>query len=97
VAGGKWSPDSSINADRPIATLWPQFEALTRVPVMVIRGANSDILSSDTVDAMKARHPAMEVLVVPDQGHAPLLVEPAIIADIQQFAEKCDAAQAAAA
>jgi pimeloyl-ACP methyl ester carboxylesterase len=88
---------AGISADRPIATMWPQFEALARVPVMVIRGANSDILSSETVAAMKARHPAMDVLVVPDQGHAPLLVEPAIIARIRQFAQKCDAAHAAAA
>jgi pimeloyl-ACP methyl ester carboxylesterase len=88
---------AGLSADRPIATMWPQFEALARVPVMIIRGANSDILSSETVDAMKARHPAMELLVVPDQGHAPLLVEPDIIARIQQFAEKCDAAHAAAA
>jgi pimeloyl-ACP methyl ester carboxylesterase len=88
---------SGIGAEGPIAAMWPQFEALARVPVMVIRGANSDILSSETVDAMKARHPAMELLVVPDQGHAPLLVEPDIIASIQQFAEKCDAAHAAAA
>jgi pimeloyl-ACP methyl ester carboxylesterase len=88
---------ASISADRPIATMWPQFAALARVPVMVIRGANSDILSPETVDAMKARHPAMEVLVVADQGHAPLLVEPDVIANIRQFAAKCDAAHAAAA
>jgi pimeloyl-ACP methyl ester carboxylesterase len=87
---------AGLSADRPIATMWPQFEALGRVPVMVIRGANSDILSSDTVDAMKARHPAMEVLVVPDQGHAPLLVEPNIIASIRQFAATCEATHAAA-
>ena len=74
--------------------MWPQFEALGRVPVMVIRGANSDILSAETVDAMKARHPGMGVLVVPDQGHAPLLVEPDIIAGIRQFAATCEAAHA---
>jgi pimeloyl-ACP methyl ester carboxylesterase len=88
---------AGISADRPIATMWPQFEALAGVPLMVIRGANSDILSSETVDAMKARHPAMDVVVVPDQGHAPLLVEPDIIATIRRFAENCDAAHAAAA
>jgi pimeloyl-ACP methyl ester carboxylesterase len=86
-----------ISADRPIATMWPQFDALGRVPVMLIRGANSDILSCETADAMKARHPAMEVLVVPDQGHAPLLVEPDIIVSIRQFAHTCDVAHAAAA
>ena len=48
-------------------------------------------------EAMKTRHPGMDVLVVPDQGHAPLLAEPDIIAGIKQFAGKCDAVHAEAA
>jgi pimeloyl-ACP methyl ester carboxylesterase len=85
---------AALRADQPIPNMWPQFEALARVPAMVVRGANSDILSSETVEAMKIRHPEMDVLVVPDQGHAPLLVEPDIIASIGQFAAKCDAVHA---
>jgi pimeloyl-ACP methyl ester carboxylesterase len=85
---------AALSLDHPVPTMWPQFDALGRVPLMVIRGANSDILSSETVDAMKARHPGMDVLIIPDQGHAPLLVEPDIIARISQFAETCDAAHA---
>jgi pimeloyl-ACP methyl ester carboxylesterase len=85
---------AAVSADQPVPTMWPQFEALTRVPVMLIRGAYSDILSSETVAAMKTRHPSMDVVVVPDQGHAPLLAEPDIIARISQFAEKCDAVHA---
>lgn len=79
------------------SSMWPQFEALAGVPVMVIRGANSDILSSETVEAMKKRHAELDVLVIPDQGHAPLLVEPDVVARIAQFALKCDAAHAEAA
>jgi pimeloyl-ACP methyl ester carboxylesterase len=82
---------AAVTFEQPPTTMWPQFEALAQKPVMVVRGANSDILSAETVEAMQARHPAMEVLVVPDQGHAPLLAEPEVIATIAQFAKRCDA------
>jgi pimeloyl-ACP methyl ester carboxylesterase len=77
--------------DQPPPTMWPQFEALAQKPVLAVRGANSDLLSAETVAAMKARAPAIEVLVVPGQGHAPLLAEPEVIARIAAFAAKCDA------
>jgi pimeloyl-ACP methyl ester carboxylesterase len=80
---------AAVTFDEPLPAMWPQFEALAQKPVMVVRGANSDLLSAETVEEMKARHPAMEVLVVPDQGHAPLLVEPEVIARIGRFVERC--------
>jgi pimeloyl-ACP methyl ester carboxylesterase len=82
---------ASITFDEPLPTMWPQFEALAQKPLMVVRGANSDLLSAETVEEMKARHPAMETLVVPDQGHAPLLAEPEVIARIAAFVGRCDA------
>lgn len=81
----------------PMPALWPQFDALKRVPVMVIRGANSDLLSQATVEAMSARHPALSVHVVPDEGHAPLLHDAPTIDAITAFLGTTDETYAAAA
>jgi pimeloyl-ACP methyl ester carboxylesterase len=80
-----------VSADKPFPTMWPQFDAMAPLPLLVVHGANSDVLSAATVAAMQARRPDMERLVVPDQGHAPLLAEPATIRPIAAFAARCDA------
>jgi pimeloyl-ACP methyl ester carboxylesterase len=80
----------------PVPELWPQFEALKSVPVLVVRGENSDVLSEATVDEMRRRHPALATITVANQGHAPLLRDGPTIESIRSFLLQTDAAQHAA-
>jgi pimeloyl-ACP methyl ester carboxylesterase len=99
-AGGRLVPDydpklatilEPIGPAQPLPALWKEFDALGRVPMMVIRGANSDILSQATVEAMRKRRRALEVVEVPDEGHAPRLAGSLTIGRIAGFIASCDA------
>lgn len=80
----------AFDPEQPLPDLWPQFEALKPVPVLAIRGENSDLLSEATLAEMSRRHPALETLEVADQGHAPLLAEPDVISCIAAFVRRCE-------
>jgi pimeloyl-ACP methyl ester carboxylesterase len=80
-----------IDLERPIPALWKEFEALSRIPLLVIRGTHSDILSRQVVKDMQARHPGLQMIEEPDQGHAPLLEDAAVIGEIARFIEACGA------
>jgi pimeloyl-ACP methyl ester carboxylesterase len=81
----------AIGPARPLPTLWNEFDALGGVQVMVIRGANSDILSAATVEGMRKRRRALEVLEVPEEGHAPRLAGTLTIDRVAGFIASCDA------
>ncbi|MGE0767408.1 MAG: alpha/beta fold hydrolase [Hyphomicrobiaceae bacterium] len=76
--------------DGPAPVLWPQFQALARVPIMAIRGELSDLLSEDTFNEMRHRHPAMETVKVRGQGHAPLLRDRSTLVAIDDFIARHD-------
>lgn len=80
--------------DGPMPALWPQFEALKRVPLLVIRGENSDILSAETVEEMRRRHPQCSDITVRGQGHAPLLRDAQTMVAVRRFLDAADISQA---
>ena len=62
--------------------LWPAFDALKALPLLILRGELSDILSTDAAARMVERLPAARLVTVPGVGHAPTLDEPEAVAAI---------------
>ena len=95
--GGKPAPGYDLALSRalvlpdgPLPDMWKQFGALSRVPALVLRGANSDLLSAETVAEMGRRHPDLTSYTVADEGHAPLLRDAATQSVIQEFLLRTD-------
>ncbi|MFC0205579.1 alpha/beta fold hydrolase [Novosphingobium soli] len=65
--------------------LWPAWEGLAGVPLLVLRGALSDLLSAATLEKMQRRNPSAEVLTLENVGHAPTLDEPESLAAIERL------------
>jgi pimeloyl-ACP methyl ester carboxylesterase len=78
-------PLASLDLEAPLPPLWPLFEGLKPMPVLAIRGGNSDLLSPETLEAMAKAHRRLENLTVPGQGHAPLLRDAPTIERIARF------------
>lgn len=78
--------------DGPMPALWAQFEAMKHVPLLVLRGENSDILSEETMAEMVRRHPNARGVTVPGQGHAPMLRDHFTLDAIKGFFAATDAA-----
>ena len=65
--------------------LWDCFSAMVGMPVTVLRGEHSDLLSADIVDEMAAQLPGMKAATIADRGHIPLLDEPDSITAIKAW------------
>ena len=66
--------------------LWPLWGALAKIPILAIRGENSDIISVETLERMqREKRSGLKVLTVPNRGHAPILDEPECVAAIDAF------------
>ncbi|WP_197911971.1 alpha/beta fold hydrolase [Kineobactrum salinum] len=72
--------DSTVPPD-----LWPVFDAIHGLPILLLRGDHSDILGSDCVAQMRRHKPDLVVAEIPNRGHAPTLDEPASRLAIDRF------------
>ena len=98
-AEGKWRPhyDPRI-ADEYKRTLpdkdvelWYLYDAI-RCPTLVLRGAQSDLLSRGTADGMARRGPKAKVVEIAGVGHAPTLLNPDQIDLVRSFLLQGEAA-----
>lgn len=74
---------------QPMPDLWPFYEAFKGLPLALIHGANSDLLTDETVAKMRARIPDLRYTKVADRGHVPFLDEPEALEVILNWLEAC--------
>ncbi|MBN8814488.1 MAG: alpha/beta hydrolase [Sphingomonas sp.] len=68
--------------------MWAAFDALRKVPTLIVRGARSDVLGQATAQKMVARLDDAELVTVPDVGHTPMLTEPEAVTGIDRLLAK---------
>jgi len=71
----------------PPADAWPLFDACAGLPLALIRGANSNLLSCETAAEMRRRRPEMIFAELPGRGHVPFLDEPESLSAIRAWLE----------
>ena len=71
-----------------VADAWPFYRALAGRPVLVLKGEHSDLLPDAVARRMAREIPDVEVVTVPNVGHAPDLDEPEAAAAIDRLLER---------
>lgn len=78
------APKWLVRLTEPV--IWSAFRRLARCgPLLVVRGAASDVLNTKTVERMARAAPHMQVVEAPGIGHAPTLDEPVVRSAIAEF------------
>ncbi|MEL6301474.1 MAG: alpha/beta hydrolase [Pseudomonadota bacterium] len=73
--------------DMELGDLWARLDDMRDVPMLLLRGQNSDILSREVAMRMQSQHPRLTLVEVIDRGHVPLLDESDSVAAIHAFLE----------
>lgn len=80
-----YDPKLFHNSSAADLDLWPYFDSLKTKPTLIVRGANSGLLTPSILQQMKDSRNDLQVVTVPNRGHAPFLDEPAAITAIEAF------------
>ena len=80
----------NTGGEAPQVDLWPLFAALAQKPLLVIRGAKSELLTAETAARMRAEAPGMKFALIEGVGHAPELNEPEAVTAIEEFLASMD-------
>lgn len=82
-----WKMDPAVRttvAAPPAVDSWDALKGI-KCPTLVIRGANSDVLSADVAARMLAALPGSKLVEIPGVGHAPVLSEPVAVKALEEF------------
>ena len=96
---GKWVKHYDLGLAAPLAAqgpavlaageqlLWQAYDAVD-CPILILRGAESDLLSAETLAEMQARNPRARAVSFEGVGHAPTLMTPGQIEPVTQFVDQ---------
>ena len=82
------TPEDIVSAKVP--ELWGLLDLMTDIPLTVLRGEHSDLLSAATVAEMQVHAPQLIAVTVRDRGHVPFLDEPEALAAIDAWLSRVD-------
>ncbi|MDE3059694.1 MAG: alpha/beta hydrolase [Pseudomonadota bacterium] len=82
---GGYAKDRTKEAEVKDLDLWSLWEPVTKIPVLLIRGSESDILTRATALEMQARHPRLTLREFEHAGHAPALMDASQITMIRDW------------
>lgn len=84
-----YDPAIAVPFNAPIPEVpfdwWPLFLALAEKALLIVRGANSDLLSAGAAERMVLAAPGVDLVTIPHVGHAPELNEPEAVKAIDEF------------
>ncbi|MFN8506706.1 MAG: alpha/beta hydrolase [Dehalococcoidia bacterium] len=82
-----WKMDPAVRTQQPVAPSMAPWDAYNAIscPLLIVRGAQSDVLAGATLARMVEAHPGTASVEVPNVGHAPVLTEPEAAAALDAF------------